>query len=65
MSNYETKSDLKEKGGINTTKFAKTTDLTNLKSGIEKLYIDKLKAAPVDLSKLSNVLRNDIVKKTG
>ena len=40
------------------------TNLGNLKTEIDKLDIDKLAPFPVDLSKLSDVVKNDIVKKT-
>ena len=36
----------------------------NLKTEVDKLDIDKLATVPVDLSKLSNVLKNDAIKKT-
>ena len=39
------------------------TDLSNLKSKVDKLFIDKLVPVPVDLSKLSDVVKNDVVKK--
>ena len=39
------------------------TNLYNLKSKIDKLDIDKLVPVPVDLSKLSEVVKNDVVKK--
>ena len=39
-------------------------NLSNLKSKVDKLDIGKLEAIPVDLSKLSNVVKNDVVKKT-
>ena len=39
------------------------TNLANLKSEVDKLDIDKLKPVPTDLSKLSNVVKNDVVKK--
>ena len=38
-------------------------DFTNLKSNVDKLYFDKLVPVPVDLSKLSDVVKNDVVKK--
>ena len=38
--------------------------MANLKTEVEKLDIDKLATVPVDLSKLSNVVKNDVVKKT-
>ena len=40
------------------------TNLSNLKSEVDELHIGKLETTPVDLSKLSNVVKNDIVKKT-
>ena len=39
------------------------TNLANLKAEVDKLDIDKLVPVPVDLSKLSNVVKNDVVKK--
>ena len=38
--------------------------INSLKTKVDKLYIDKLAAVPVDLSKLSDVVKNDVVKKT-
>ena len=38
--------------------------MASLKVEADKLDIDKLVAVPVDLSKLSDVVRNDVVKKT-
>ena len=40
------------------------TNLSNLKNEVDKLDIDKLVPVPTDLSKLSNVVKNDVVKKT-
>ena len=64
MSNYATKSDLEKATDFDTSKLDKKVDLTNLKSKIDKSYIGKLETTPVNLSKLSNVARNKIVKKT-
>ena len=50
LSNYATKADI--------------TNLANLKTEVDKLDIDKLLPVPNDLSKLSNVVKNDAVKKT-
>ena len=61
LSNYETKADLT--AGINTSKQAAKSDLTSLKAEIYKLDIDKLVPAPVDLSKLSDAIKNNVVKK--
>ena len=49
---------------VDTSSFALKTNLANLKTGVDKLDIDKLAPVPVDLSKLSNVVKNDVVKKT-
>ena len=40
------------------------TNLANLKTKVDKLNIDKLVPVPVDLRKLSDVVKNDVVKKT-
>ena len=61
LSNYETKADLT--AGINTSKQAAKSDLTSLKAEIYKLDIDKLVPVPVDLSKLSDAIKNNVVKK--
>ena len=62
LSNFVTKSDLKNESGVGILKFAKTVDLANLKSEVDKAELDKLKTVPVDLSTLNNVVRNDVVK---
>ena len=43
LSNYATKTNLKNAAGVDTSDFAKKTDLANLKSDVDKLDIDKLK----------------------
>ena len=48
---------------IDTSSFALKTNLANLKTKVGKLNIDKLVPVPVDLSKLSDVAKNDVVKK--
>ena len=50
MSNHTTKTDLKSATGIDTSSFAKKVDLSNLKSNVDKLDIDKLKNVPTDFS---------------
>ena len=62
LSNYATKSEVKK--SVDTSQFAKRVDLSSLKSEIDKLDIDKLKPVPTDLSKLSNVVDNDVIKNT-
>ena len=64
MSNYATKTDIKSISHIDTSSFALKTNLANLKTEVDKLDIDKLVPIPADLSKLSNVVKNDVVKKT-
>ena len=63
MTNYTTKTDLKNVTHIDTPSFAVKTNLANLKTEVDKLDIDKLVPVPVDLSKLSDVVKNDAVKK--
>ena len=63
MSNYATKADLKNVTHVNTSGFSLKTNLAGLKTEVNELDIDKLAPVPVDLSKLSNVVRNDVVKK--
>ena len=64
MSNYATKTDLKNVTLVDTSSFALKTNLANLKIEVDKLDIDKLAPAPVDLSKLSDAVKTDVVKKT-
>ena len=64
LSNYATKDDIKNITHADTSSFALKTNLPNLKTEVDKLDIDKLITVPVDLSKLSNVVKNDVVKKT-
>ena len=63
LFNYATKADLKNAINVDTSKLAKKVDLTSLKSNLDQLNIDKLAPAPVDLNKLSDVVKNDVVKK--
>ena len=64
LSNYATKADIKNISHVDTSSFALKTNLANLKTEVDKLDIDKLVPVPVDLSKLSDVVKNDVVKKT-
>ena len=86
LSNYTTKSDLKNTISVDISDFAKNTDLASLKSDIDKLNVDKLnniqsglgslknkvykldvdrlKPVLVDLKQLSDVVDNDVLKKT-
>ena len=49
---------------IDTENFALKTNLSSLKTGIDKVNIDKFVLIPNDLSKLHNAVKNEVVKKT-
>ena len=63
LSNYATKADIKKCSHVDTSSFALKANLANFKTEFDKLDIDKLVLVPVDLSKLSDVVKNDAVKK--
>ena len=63
LSNYAAKTDLKNVSHVDVSSFALKSNLTSLKTEVDKLDIDKLAPVPLDLSKLSDVLKNDVVKK--
>ena len=62
LSNYGTNTDLKNVTHVDTSSFALKTNLANLKTEVDKLDIDKLAPVPVDLSKLTDVVKNDVKK---
>ena len=64
LSNYATKTDLKNVTHVDTSAFALRQNVSALKSEIDKLDIGKLVPVPNDLVKLSNAVKNDVVKKT-
>ena len=64
MSSYATKTYLKNVTHVDVSSFASKTNLTNLKTEVDKLDITKLTPGPDDLAKLRNVVKNDVVKKT-
>ena len=64
LSNYATKVDIKNISHIVTSSFALKTNFANLKTEVDKLDIGKLVPVPVDLSKLSDAVKNDAIKKT-
>ena len=64
LSNYATQDDVKNVTHVDTSSFALKTNLANLKSEVDKLDVDKLKPIPTDLTKLSDIVKNDVVKKT-
>ena len=65
MSNYATKTDLKNLAHVDTSSFALKINLANLKTEADKVDVNILAPVPVDLSKLSDVVKKDLVKKTG
>ena len=44
--------------------FASKTNLAALKTEVDKIDVVKLKTTPIDLDRLSNLVKNDVVKKT-
>ena len=64
LTNYATKTDLKNITHVDVSSFASKTNLAALKTEVDKTDVDKLKTAPVDLAKLTNAVENDLVKKT-
>ena len=64
MANYPTKDDVKNITHVDVSSYATKTNLVALKSEVDKIGTDKLKTVPADLAKLSNVVKNDVVKKT-
>ena len=63
LSIYATKADIKNISHVDTSVFSLKANLASLKTEVDKLDIDKLVPVPVDLSKLSDVGKNDVVKK--
>ena len=57
LSNYATKTE-------DVRRFASKTNLTSIKTEVDKIHVDKLKTGPVDLAKLGNVVKNDVIRKT-
>ena len=64
LSNYTTKTDFKNAAGVNTLKFSRKVYLAGFKSETDKSDIDKLETTPVGLSKLSDAVKNEFIKKT-
>ena len=63
LPNYATKTDIKNILHVDTSGFALKSNLASLKTEVDRLGIDKLVPIPVDFSKLSDAVKNDIVKK--
>ena len=63
LSNYATKTDLKNVTHSDTSSLALKKKMGSLKTEVYRLDIDKLAPGPVDLSKISDAVKNDVVKK--
>ena len=64
LTNYATKSHFKNITHVDVSSFASKTNLAALKTEVDKIDADKLKTTPIDLDRLSNLVKNDVVKKT-
>ena len=64
LSKYATKPESKEATEIDASNISLKPHLASSKTELENINVDKLRTVPVDLSKLSNVGNNDVVKKT-
>ena len=64
LTNYATKDDVKNITHVDVSSYATKTNLASLKTEVDKIDTDKLKTVPADLTKLSNFVKNDVVKKT-
>ena len=64
LTNYATKTDLKNITHTDVSSFASKTNLAALKTEVDIIDADKLKTVPVDSAKLTNAVKNDLVKKT-
>ena len=64
LSNYATKTDLKNVTHVDVSSFASKTNLASLKTEADKLNIPKLSTVPADLAKLTNKVANDLVEET-
>ena len=64
MSNYATKTDLKNVTHVDVSSLTSKTNLASLKTEVDKLGIPKLSTVPADLAKLKNKVANDLVEET-
>ena len=64
LTNYATKTDLKNITHVDVSSFASKTNLAALKTEVDKIDANKLKITPTDLGKLTNAVEHDVVKKT-
>ena len=64
LRNYATKDDVKNVTHVDVSSYATKTNLAALKTEVDKIDSDKLKTVPDDLTKLSNVVKNEVAKMT-
>ena len=62
LSNYATKADIKNISHVDTSSFALKSNLASLKTEVDKLDIDKLALAPVDLTQQTFAGLQDVLK---
>ena len=62
LSSYTAKADLNGATGVDAPNLPLKSNLANLKAQVDKIDVDKIKTAPVDLSKLSYVVNNEVVE---
>ena len=63
LLNYATKADIRNISHVDASRFALKTNVANSRIQVDKLDIDKLVPVPVDLSQLSDAVKNDVIKK--
>ena len=63
LSNYATKTDIRNISHVDISSFALKSNLASLKTEVDKVDIDKLVHVALDLNKLNDVVKNDVVKK--
>ena len=63
MAYYATKDDVKNITHVDVSSYVTKTNLAALKTEVDKIDVDKLKTVPDDLAKLTNVVKNETVKK--
>ena len=63
LSNYATQTDLKNVTNVDVSRFASKSNIASLKTEVDRLVIDKLAVVPVDLSKLSDVVKMVLLKR--
>ena len=63
LAYYATKDDVKNITHVDVSSYVTKTNLAALKTEVDKIDVDKLKTVPDDLAKLTNVVKNETVKK--